>query len=170
LGHLAVQYSARAMGHRVIGIDHSSKEKLAKDSGAEVFFGFDKSGKDLVNHVREATSGLGAKAVIVVTASNAAYDTAIDMLRFGGVLVCVGIPEGDAVPIGGAKAGSLLQQEKKIVGSAVGNRREAIEALELVKRGVVKVEYRVEPMEKLSDIFKEMEGGKLQGRVVLDLS
>jgi len=90
LGHLAVQYSARAMGHRVIGIDHSSKEKLAKDSGAEVFFGFDKSGKDLVNHVREATGGLGAKAVIVVTASNAAYDTAMDMLRFGGTLVCVG--------------------------------------------------------------------------------
>lgn len=74
------------------------------------------------------------------------------------------------MPIGGAKAGSLLQQEKKIVGSAVGNRREAIEALELVQRGVVKVEYRVEPMDKLSDIFKEMEDGKLQGRVVLDLS
>jgi len=158
------------MGHRVIGIDHSSKEQLAKSSGAEVFFGFDKSGKDLVNHVREATSGLGAKAVIVVTASNSAYDSAVDMLRFGGTVVAVGLPEGDAVPIGGAKAGSMVQKELKIVGSAVGNRREAIEALELVKRGIVKVEYRVEPMEKLTDVFQEMEGGKLQGRVVLDLS
>jgi len=169
LGHLAVQ-TAKSMGHRVIGIDHSSKKQLALDSGAEAFFGFDTSGDNLVKDVREVTTGgLGAKAVIVVTASNAAYATAMDMLRFRGTLVCVGIPEGEAVPIAGAKAGQMLQKELRIVGSAVGSRAEAIECLELARRGVVKMHYRVEPKEKLESVFREMEEGKLQGRVVVTL-
>jgi len=81
----------------------------------------------------------------------------------------VGIPEGEAVPIAGAKAGQMLQKELRIVGSAVGSRAEAIECLELARRGVVKMHYRVEPKEKLGEIFKEMEEGKLQGRVVVTL-
>lgn len=85
-------------------------------------------------------------------------------------LVCVGIPEGTPQPIKGAMAGQMLQKELRIVGSAVGSRKEAIEVLELAKRGVVKMHYRVEKKEKLGEVFKEMEEGKLKGRVVLDLS
>jgi propanol-preferring alcohol dehydrogenase len=85
-------------------------------------------------------------------------------------LVCVGIPEGKPQPIAGAMAGQMLQKELRIVGSAVGSRKEAIEVLELARRGVVKMHYRVEKKEKLGEIFKEMEEGKLKGRVVLDLS
>lgn len=105
------------MGHRVIGVDHSSKKSIALDSGAEHFFGFDSysSPDELIAAVRKATGGLGAKAVIVVTAANPAYDMAVDMLRFRGTLVCVGIPEGEPVPIKGALAGRLLQQEKRYV-------------------------------------------------------
>lgn len=169
LGHLAVQTAARGMGMRVIGIDHSSKKQLATDSGAEVFLAFDTS-KDLVQEVKDATGGLGAKAVIVVTASNAAYASAIQMLRFGGALVCVGIPEGDPVPISGAQAGLMILGEKKIFGSAVGNRKDAIECLDLAARGIVKMHYRTEKMDKLDSVFDEMHHGKLMGRVVLDLS
>lgn len=49
--------------------------------------------------VADVCSGLGASAVIVCTASNKAYAQALDFLRFGGTLVCVGMPEGDSVPI-----------------------------------------------------------------------
>ena len=41
LGHLAVQFSARGIGHRVIGIDHSSKKDVVLDSGAEHFIPVD---------------------------------------------------------------------------------------------------------------------------------
>jgi propanol-preferring alcohol dehydrogenase len=34
----------------------------------------------------------------------------------------------------------------------------------------VKTHYRTEKMDKLTEVFKEMDEGKLQGRVVLDLS
>ncbi|KAB8349433.1 hypothetical protein FH972_023460 [Carpinus fangiana] len=164
LGHLAVQIASRGMGFRVVGIDHSSKEQLAKDSGAEVFVGFDKV-EDPVKAVQEATGGLGVSAAIVVTANLRAYEQGLNMLRFGGRLVCVGIPEGEMKAIPNAFPQIMIFKEISILGVAVGNRRDAIECLDMAARGIVKMHYRVEKMDKLADIFQEMEGGKLQGRV-----
>lgn len=90
-------------------------------------------------------------------------------LSFGGTLVCVGIPEGELQPIATAFPGPLLQKEQRIVGSAVGNRREAIETLDLAARGLVKTHFRTVPMDQLTSVFEEMEKGAIQGRVVLDL-
>lgn len=45
---------------------------------------------------------------MVCTASNRAYAQALDFLRFGGTLVCVGMPEGESQPIAKSK-NSLLQ-------------------------------------------------------------
>ena len=112
---------------------------------------------------------MGAAGVVMCTASNAAYGQALGFLRFGGTLVCVGVPEGDPVPIAGADPGSLLIQEKRIVGSAVGNRKDAIETLNMAARGVVKTHFTLEPMSKLAETFQKMDAMKLQGRVVIDL-
>jgi propanol-preferring alcohol dehydrogenase len=91
-------------------------------------------------------------------------------LRFGGRVVCVGIPEGDVVPIQSANPGVLVAKALQIVGSAVGSRKEAIETMEFAARGIVKTHFRTEKMDKLTDIFKEMHEGKVQGRVVLDMT
>jgi propanol-preferring alcohol dehydrogenase len=56
-----------------------------------------------------------------------------------------------------------------VVGSAVGNRKEAIETLDLAARGIIKTHFRTAKMEELTGIFEEMDKGKIQGRVVLDL-
>lgn len=53
---------------------------------------------------------------------------------------------------------------------AVGDRRDAINILDMCARGIVKTHYRIEKMDKLQSVFEEMEAGKLMGRVVLDLS
>lgn len=50
-----------------------------------------------------------------------------------------------------------------------GNRLEAKECLQLVARGLVKTHYELRPMESISDIFKEIETGSINGRVVIDL-
>ena len=164
-----VQYSARAIGHRVIGIDHSSKKDLVLSSGAEHFLPLD--GTDsLADAVKAVTGGHGAHAVVVCTAHQGAYDVSVDLLRFGGRVVCVGIPEGDMKPIGSANAGILVAKALQIVGSAVGTRKEAIEAVEFAARGIVKTHYRVERMGALTDVFREMDAQKLKGRVVIDLS
>ncbi|RMZ71066.1 alcohol dehydrogenase II [Pyrenophora seminiperda CCB06] len=169
LGHLAVQFSARAIGHRVIGIDHSSKKDIVMESGAEHFIGVDGT-ESVVDAVTALTNGLGAHAVVVCTANNKAYAQGFDMLRFGGRLVCVGVPEGDALPISSAAPGTMVAKSLEVVGSVVGSRKEAIETMDFAARGIIKTHLRVEKMDKLTDIFKEMNEGKLQGRVVLDLS
>ncbi|CAO2651052.1 Nn.00g093490.m01.CDS01 [Neocucurbitaria sp. VM-36] len=169
LGHLAVQFSAKGIGHRVIGIDHSSKKDLVLESGAEHFIPVD--GTDsMPDAVKELTSGLGAHAVVVCTANNNAYAQSVELLRFGGRVVCVGIPEGDVVPIKTANPGVMVAKALQIVGSAVGTRKEAIETMEFAARGLVKTHFRTEKMDKLTDVFQEMHEQKLKGRVVLDLS
>ncbi|KAJ5628198.1 hypothetical protein N7490_010426 [Penicillium lividum] len=175
LGHLAVQLASRGMGLRVIGIDHSSKAELVKASGADHFvditqFPKDDKGVALKNHVKGLTDGLGAHAAVVCTAANAAYAQALPLLRFNGTMVCVGIPEHEPQPIATAFPGAFINQHATVTGSAVGNRTEAVETLEFAARGVIKAHHRVEKMDALTDVFREMSEGRLQGRVVLDLS
>lgn len=93
----------------------------------------------------------------------------MDLLRFGGTLVCVGIPEGDLQPIAKAFPQTLVVKAQKIVGVAVGDRQEAVETLDLAARGVIKTHFRTEKLENLDEVFKQMEKGELNGRVVLDL-
>lgn len=91
-GHLCTQIGSKGMALRIIGIDHGSKEELVKTCGAEVFLDITKyDDKTIAEEVKKVTGGLGASAVIVCTASNKAYAQALDFLRFGGTLVCVGM-------------------------------------------------------------------------------
>jgi len=168
LGHIGLQIG-RSMGFRMIGIDADAKKDISVNSGAEAFFGLSQGAESVQSEVMKHTGGLGAHAVVVCTAANAAYASGIDLLRFGGRLVCVALPEGTPVPIGGALPQIIVMKELTIVGVAVGNRREAIETLNLAARGLVRSTLRTEKLDKLSDVFHEMEEGKLHGRVVLEL-
>lgn len=107
--------------------------------------------------------------MIVCTASNAAYGQGLDFLKFNGTMVAVGIPEGDVQPIANADPAKFIIQQLNVVGSAVGNRKEAIETMDMAARGIVKTHFKLEKMDKLTEVFKAMDEGKLQGRVVLDL-
>jgi propanol-preferring alcohol dehydrogenase len=168
LGHIATQMGSRGMGMRIIGIDHGSKKDLVLESGAEHFIDHTTT-SDVAAEVKKLTGGLGAQAVLVLTAANAAYASGMQLLKFGGTLVCVGLPEGELKPIGTAFPQVLVAMEQKIVGSAVGNRKEAIETLDLAARGIIKTHFRTAKMDELTNIFEEMDKGKIQGRVVLDL-
>lgn len=113
LGHLATQIGSRGLGLRIIGVDRGSKAELVKENGAEAFvdmtqFPKDDNGAAIGEHVKSLTNGHGAHSVLVCTASNIAYVQAIPMLRFNDSLVCVGIPEGDLVPIATASPGPLV--------------------------------------------------------------
>ena len=94
----------------------------------------------------------------------------MDFLRFGGTLVCVGMPEGELTPIAKAYPNTMCAKMLNITSVAVGNQKEAREVLEFAARGIVKTHHRVEKMEGLTSVFEEMGEGRLMGRVVLDLS
>ena len=170
LGHLAVQIAARGMGLRVIGVDLGDKAKFVEGLGAEAYFDIKAhSNEDLIKAVKDKADGLGAHAVVVCSAALAAYETGIQFLRAGSTLVCVGMPEGEAEGFVGAFPTALAGRMISVVGSAVGNRAEAMEVLQMAARGLVKTTYRTEPMEKLQSVLEEMRDGKLTGRVVLEL-
>ncbi|KPM40104.1 hypothetical protein AK830_g6417 [Neonectria ditissima] len=172
LGHLACQIGSRALGMRIIGIDHGSKAEIVKESGAEHFVDMTQFSDDsgITAHIKSLADGLGAHAVIVCVGSNRAYAQSLGFLRFSGTVVCVGMAEGDLVPIAGANPPSLITQQQSVVGSTVGNQHEAIEVLGFGARGIVKAHVQVKKMENLTEIFEDMHAGKLSGRVVLELS
>jgi len=73
-------------------------------------------------------------------------------------------------PIATAFPQIMIAKAQKIVGVAVGNRKEAIETLEMAARGIVKTHFKTIKMDGLTKVFEEMDRGELKGRVVLDLS
>jgi predicted dehydrogenase len=92
LGLLTVQI-LRAYGCRVIGIDiDPAKMELAKRLGADHLFS---SEKDFTNGVEKATDGHGADAVIITAAtkSDLPVNTAVDVARYGGRIVLVGVAD-----------------------------------------------------------------------------
>lgn len=92
------------------------------------------------------------------------------MLGFGGIVVCVGMPEGDPKPIARSYPAAMVAKQSSIVGSAVGNRREAAEVLDFATRGLVKFPVKTVGMDELQSVFEGMAKGEIRGRVVLDLS
>ncbi|KAI0109088.1 alcohol dehydrogenase-like protein [Nemania sp. FL0031] len=170
LGTVATSLATQAMGFRVVGIDMPTKKQSVLDSGADHFVdatAFDDAG--LAEEVKRLT-GLGAVAVIVCAANNRAYAQAMPMLRFGGTLVVVGIPEGEYVPIAHAIPATMVAQQLNIISVTVGNRREAVETLEIAARGGIKFPVKTVGMGELQSVFETMGQGKINGRVVLDLS
>ena len=63
----------------------------------------------------------------------------------------------------------LVVQSSRIVGSSVGTRADAKRALALVELGKVKVELSVRDLDEVGELFKELKGGKVKGRVVVKL-
>lgn len=172
LGHLGVQLGGRGMGFRIIGVDLGTKESFVKECGAESFIDItkytaDDGSKGIADEILGITGGAGAAAAIICSASNAAYSQALSYLKFNGTLVCVGVP-GEAKPIANAYPHLMVGKQLAIVGSTVGNRREAIETLNMAKR-VATTPCHLEKVQNITRVFEEMKGGKLQGRVVLDL-
>ncbi|OCF40692.1 alcohol dehydrogenase, propanol-preferring [Kwoniella heveanensis CBS 569] len=165
LGHLAVQY-AKAMGLKVIAIDTGdAKEKLVKSHGADAWVDF-KTSKDIVADVKAATGGAGPHAALVTAAHQSGYTQAIQYLREGGTLVCIGMPDADI----GVNGFWTVFKSIRVQGSYVGTRQDAIEALDIARAGKVKVIFEQKGLADLKDVYEDLEAGKIAGRIVLEVS
>ncbi|KAG6828822.1 hypothetical protein H0H92_006647 [Tricholoma furcatifolium] len=166
LGHLAIQY-AKNMGFRVIAIDSGpEKKKLCHELGADVWIDF-KESKNVVEDVKKATDGLGAHSAVVTTASPSGYTQAVDYLRCGGTLMVVGLPGKAALE---ASIFFTVFKSISILGSYVGNRQDAMEAIEIAARGAVKCHYQTRKIDALQQVYEDLTKGQISGRVVLDFS
>jgi len=163
LGHLAVQY-AKAMGLLVCAVDvDDGKLDHAKKLGADLLVNA-KHG-DAVAAVVKGTDG-GAHGVLITAPSLAAFKQGVGMTRKTGTCVLVGLPPGEfPVPLFDVVANCI-----SIRGSFVGTRQDMAEALACAARGQVKVDFELQPLAKINDVFNRLEHGKVPSRVVLDFA
>lgn len=129
-------------------------------------------------------------AAIVSASSGTAYEQAMEYIRPHGTVVAVGLP-ADAV----IKAGVFFTvfHSKRLVGSyvsrlwhtplhhtfvrlltsgpqKVGNRQDAVEALDIAAHGNVKTMYEIRPLAEIPNVYKELQAGTLTGRVVINVN
>lgn len=166
LGHLAVQY-ASLQGIRVIAIDTGAEKKaLCEKLGADKFIDF-KEEKDIVKAVQAASpDGLGPHAAVVAASGGAAYEQALEYLRPHGTCVAVGLPPDSNIQV---PVFWTVFLSKRVIGSYVGNRQDATEALALAASGKVKCLYKTLPASDLPKVYDDMHHGKVTGRIVLDM-
>jgi len=160
LGHLAIQF-AKNRGCRVVGIDvNDGKLQLARTLGAD----------EIVN-LADTTAARqfaerGSIHVALVTApSKKAYDIALKALRLRGTLVVVGIPKEELTFL----ADDVITAERRILGAAVGTRREMREVLQLAAQRRVRCQVESYPFENINEVLAKLRNGRIAGRAVLTL-
>ena len=163
LGHVAIQY-AKAMGLRVAAIDIApAKLALATAAGADI--AVDARSPGAVDAILEATNG-GAQGVLVTAVSPPAFSLALRVVRRRGTVALVGLPPGDfPTPIF-----EVVLKRITVRGSIVGTRRDLDEAIAFAVRGKVHCEVATAPLSAINDIFASLKAGKIEGRMVLDMT
>ncbi|WP_295963395.1 alcohol dehydrogenase AdhP [uncultured Bartonella sp.] len=164
LGHLAVQY-AKAMGYNVAAIDVADdKIELAKQLGADVGINVTKY-NDAASELRMLTDG-GVHGMLVTAASPKAFEQALGMVRRGGTLSMNGLPAG-SFPV---SIFNMVLNGITLRGSIVGTRLDLQEALDFAAAGKVKSHISTDKLSDINHIFDNMIAGKIEGRVVLDMT
>jgi propanol-preferring alcohol dehydrogenase len=162
LGHVAVQY-AKAMGLHVAAIDIGpEKLQLARTLGAEITV--NAKHEDPVTVIQKEIGG--AHGALVTAVSLPAFKQALGMLRRGGTCVLTGLPPGE-FPV---SIFDLVLNGQTVRGSIVGTRKDLEEALQFAAEGKVEATIEKQPLGSINDVFDRLRKGKVNGRVVLEIS
>ena len=162
LGNLAVQYAKKVFNTHVIAVDiNDEKLELAKGVGADYVINGKK--EDPVAKIKELSNG-GAHISVVTAVSKVAFNQAIDSARAAGKVVAVGLPS-ETMDVSIVKT---VLDGIEIIGSLVGTREDLKEAFDFGAQGLVVPVVQKRCVEDAPLIFKEMEEGTIQGRMVID--
>lgn len=162
LGHLAVQY-AKAMGLRVAAVDITDEKlDLARAVGADLTI--NASQEDPASVIAQHIGG--AHGVLVTAPSRVAFEQGLGMLRRHGTMALVGLPAGDF----DLNIFDMVLNRKTVRGSIVGTRLDLTESMSFAAEGKVKTHYRTESLENIDQVMSDLANGKIEGRVVLDMS
>lgn len=161
LGNLAMQYAKNVFNAKVIAIDVNDEQlSLASEMGADLTI--NSRNEDAAQIIQQKTGG--AHAAVVTAVAKAAFNSAVDAVRAGGRVVAVGLPpESMSLDIP-----RLVLDGIQVVGSLVGTRQDLAEAFQFAAEGKVVPKVASRPLEDINTIFKEMEQGKIRGRMVID--
>lgn len=120
---------------------------------------------DVIRDALHATGG-GAHGVLVTAVSPPAFSQALHLVRRKGTVALVGLPPGEfPTPIF-----DVVLKRITVRGSIVGTRRDLDEAIAFFAEGKVKAHVTSAPLEDINRIFEELKAGRVEGRVVLDMT
>ncbi|GAT22919.1 threonine aldolase [Aspergillus luchuensis] len=163
LGSLACQY-AKACGHKVLALSSGAakRQMCLYDLGADYFV--DYKSPDVAEEVKRLTGG-GPHAAMIVSSVEEPFHQATQYIRPGGTIVAVGLPPGKIC----TDLFHMITQRINIKGSYVGNRDETEEALAIIIKAGISVQYEVVDFSELPNIYDQMEKGTMKGRAVLKI-
>lgn len=162
LGNLAIQYAKNVFNTKVVVIDvNDDKLAVAQQLGADLVVN---PAKEDAAAVIQAKCG-GAQVAIVTAVAKTAFNSAVDCLKAGGVLVAVALPV-DTMDLSIPRT---VLDGIQVIGSLVGTRQDLREAFQFALDGKVTPTVQTRPLSAVNTVFDEMRAGQIDGRMVIDL-
>ena len=158
LGHMGVKI-AKAMGARVTVFSHSpSKKDAALSLGADDF---------IVTHDPSAFEKNADRFDLLIdtVSANHDYNPYLSVLKRGGTMVLVGIPEV-ASTVG---AFSLVTKRRALVGSMIGGIGETQEMLDFCGKHNIVADIEVIPIQRIEEAFERTIKSDVRYRFVIDI-
>ncbi|EXJ56090.1 hypothetical protein A1O7_09021 [Cladophialophora yegresii CBS 114405] len=160
LGQMGIR-CAKAMGLEVVGIDINDEVlAAAKENGADVTV--NSRSEDFEKQVRDATRG-GADAAVVFSAAQAAYDSATKILRIGGVLMVIGLPDKPLQ----FSALDLMRKLYQIRSESTGPPQQMPRALEFISKHEIKPKVDFFKLDQIHEMMDLMKSGKSRSRMAV---
>lgn len=156
-----VQYAV-AMGYRVIAIDLVDAQlKDAKSSGAEHIFN-PVNDKDYIKQIIEITDG-GCHAAVNYTNSKPAYDSTPPLLRAGGIMMVVGIPQKGIT----LNALEIALGKYRVGAASNGVPQHLGPCLDFSAKHNIKPHCTFYKIEQVQEMIDRMHNGKAVGRLAI---
>ena len=158
LGHLAIQYAAKA-GYRTIAIARGQdKAPLATQLGAHDYI--DTTSQDPAKELQKIG---GANIILSTVTSAKALEWVVDGLAPAGKFLLIGAPDGPVV----INPFPMLLGRRTVLGWPSGTGMDCEDTLKFSALAGVKSMNEVYPLEKAEEAYQRMMSGKARFRVVL---
>jgi len=160
LGHLAVAYLRELTGSLVIAVDRDPAAlDMAKQMGADLCLPSDDSTAEAI---REATGGLGARAVLDFVGIDATLQLAASVIRPRGRITLVGLGGGTL-----ALTHTTLPFGATVGYTLGGSTAELAEVVALAELGRVRPKIETYALDQVSEVYEKLERGDVLGRAVI---
>jgi 2-desacetyl-2-hydroxyethyl bacteriochlorophyllide A dehydrogenase len=141
---------------------NDEKLEIAKEYGADHVI--NTSRENLYDAVRDITSGEMCDVVFDNIGIGSSIQTSLDICRPGGKVIMVGYTED----IFHAELQSTALKEKEIIGIRGSNRRDLVETIRLVEKGVIDpFIYKTYTLDEINIAMEDLKKGKSLGRTVI---
>ena len=160
LGHMGVAYLRELTGGLVIAADRTeAARKMATDLGADLVLDSD---EHTASAVREATGGLGVRAVFDFVGIDATLQLAASVIRRRGKITVVGLGGGTFPFRNGA-----LPHAATIGFTLGGSLEDLVQVVALAEAGRVCPHIQHFAFDRIEEAYHALHEGKVEGRAVI---